>query len=96
LKPFLNLIGWVEVEFTICEKCGRAIAIGNEFYFNQKILCEKCFEEEIEKNYEGATLKRRALLVRIRSFPKAKEKAKEKTHPSLSLDVEKLLNLVKI
>ena len=82
----------MKVEFEICEVCGRAIAIGNEYYYNNKVLCEKCFEKELEKNAEGVAIKSKSILVRIRRFPKV-QKSNEKTlHPT----IEELLKLVKV
>ena len=82
----------MKVEFEICEMCGRAIAIGNEYYYNNKVLCEKCFEKELEKNAEGVTIKSRRILVRIRRLPKVQKPSKKLLHPT----IEELLKLVKV
>jgi hypothetical protein len=84
---------YVKVEFVICEDCGRAIASGNEFYYNNKILCEKCFEKELEENAEATSLKKpKIVLVRIHRFPKVQKVHRIHHHPL----IEDLLKFVKI
>jgi len=81
------------VEFEICEKCGRAIPRGSEFYYNNKILCEKCFEKELEENAEATSLKKpKIVLVRIHKFPKAQKAHRIQHHPL----IEDLLKFAKI
>jgi len=83
------------VEFEICEKCGRAIAKGSEFYYNKKILCEKCFIEELENSAEAAeaaSAKPKIVLVTNHRSPKVQKIHKVPCHPF----IEDLLKLVKV
>jgi len=83
----------VEVEVKICEKCGRAIPKSSEFYYNSKILCEKCFEDELEKAFdETAPKNQKVVLIRNDKYPKV-QKAQRVPHNPL---IDDLLKVVKV